>query len=100
MKKEIRLAALEQAAKIEKFCKTAQKHVISASVAVGSAVALAVPAFAEGEALTVTDPFSGISFQPIVDTITASLPSVMPVIVTLVGLKKGIFFVLSLISGA
>ncbi|MDR0919456.1 MAG: hypothetical protein LBM93_09475 [Oscillospiraceae bacterium] len=97
--KTLRLSAMEKAARLEQFLKASEKRVVSVSVAVGSALALTVPSFA-ADPITVTDPFSGVDFSPILTYVTAALPSVMPVIVALVGIKKGIFFVLGLVAGA
>jgi hypothetical protein len=50
-------------------------------------------------AQTIVD-FSSVDFSAITATISAGVPVVMPIVVTLVGLRKGISFVMGMVRGA
>lgn len=77
-----------------------------ASIAVGasavSALGLATSAFAEGSTGGATAPvvdFSGVDLSGLTASIVAVVPQVMPVAVTMVGIRKAISFFLGTIRG-
>ncbi len=85
-----------------------KKVAVAAGVAPVAASALAVGASAaEGEtggtALTVPligEQITASAFNGIVDQIVSVIPAVLPAMVALLGVKKGIYFLKSMVAGA
>lgn len=44
--------------------------------------------------------FSGVDFTSIADSISASVPTILPVVLTIVGIRKTVSFVMGMIRGA
>lgn len=80
----------------------AKKALDKASVAVGAAgmsiIGLATSASAEGASTPVVD-FSGVDLTGLTASITGCIPQVLPVAVTMVGIRKAISFFLGTIRG-
>lgn len=86
---------------IAKGLEKARSIMDKASVAVGSAAvgisSVAVSAFAEGASPTID--LSGVNFDGLVTAITNAVPQVLPVVVTVVGIRKAISFIIGTIRG-
>lgn len=85
-------------AKAKNFADKATMAAVTAVSAVGSA---GITASAEGGA-TVTTPtvdLSGVDFSGLTASITSMVPQVLPVAVTVLGIRKAISFMMSTIRG-
>ena len=87
---------------IAKGLEKARSIIDKASVAVGSAAVgistMAVSAFAEGGSSPTID-LTGVNFDGLVSAITNAVPQVLPVVVTVVGIRKAISFIIGTIRG-
>lgn len=95
---------MNSATKLKIYSKlvSAKKAIDKASIAVGTfgvtALGLATSASAEGAVSPVVD-FSGVDLTGLTASITGCIPQVLPVAVTMVGIRKAISFFLGTIRG-
>lgn len=86
---------------IAKGLEKARSIMDKASVAVGSAAmgisTMAMTAFAESGTAKID--LSGVNFDGLVTAITEAVPQVLPVVVTVVGIRKAISFIIGTIRG-
>lgn len=74
------------------------KACIAGGAAVTSVMAMGITANAEGAAAPTID-LSGVDFSGLTTSITSMVPQVLPVAVTVVGVRKAISFMMSTIRG-
>lgn len=74
------------------------KGAITATGALGAVLATGVTASAEGAATPTVD-LSGVDFSGLTSSITSMVPQVLPVAVTVLGIRKAISFMMSTIRG-
>ena len=89
---------------IAKGLEKARSIIDKASVAVGSAAmglaTVSMNAFAAVEGVeSPTIDLSGVNFDGLVTAITNAVPQVLPVVVTVVGIRKAISFIIGTIRG-
>lgn len=99
---------MNSATKLKIYSKlvSAKKAIDKASIAVGTvgvtALGLATSASAEGAVTPAVTPvvdFSGVDLTGLTSSITGCIPQVLPVAVTMVGIRKAISFFLGTIRG-
>ena len=79
---------------------TLDKACIAGGAAVTSVMAMGITASAEsGTATAPTIDLSGVEFSGLTTSITSMVPQVLPVAVTVVGVRKAISFMMSTIRG-
>ena len=79
---------------------TLDKACIAGGAAVTSVMAMGITASAEsGTATAPTIDLSGVDFSGLTTSITSMVPQVLPVAVTVVGVRKAISFMMSTIRG-
>lgn len=89
--------------KIKGFYETNKIKIMAAccSAVVGLS-AVGVNSFAASGSTTTTAPtisLTGVDFSPLVNAITSIVPEVMPVVVTVLGVRKAISFMMGCIRG-
>lgn len=77
----------------------ADKVTIAAVSAVSAVGAAGITASAEGTASAPTVDLSGVDFSGLTASITSMVPQVLPVAVTVLGIRKAISFMMSTIRG-
>lgn len=75
------------------------KACVTGAAAATSVMALGITANAEGTATAPTIDLSGVDFSGLTTSITSMVPQVLPVAVTVVGVRKAISFMMSTIRG-
>lgn len=75
------------------------KGAITATGALGAVLATGVTASAEGTVSTPVVDLSGVDFSGLTSSITSMVPQVLPVAVTVLGIRKAISFMMSTIRG-
>lgn len=53
-----------------------------------------------GEAAKVLIDFSGVDFSAVTNSIASAIPTVLPIVLTLVGTRKVVSFVMGMLRGA
>lgn len=99
MTNETKLKIYGGLVKAKKFADKATVTAVSAVSAVGAAV---ITACAEGETTVASTPtvdLSGVDFSGLTASITSMVPQVLPVAVTVLGIRKAISFMMSTIRG-
>lgn len=89
--------------KIKGFYEASKTKIMAAccSAAVGLS-AVGVNSFAASSGTTTVSPtisLTGVDFSPLVNAITSIVPEVMPVVVTVLGVRKAISFMMGCIRG-
>lgn len=74
------------------------KASIAAAGAIGAIGTVGITSSAEGSAAPVVD-LSGVDFSGLTSSITSMVPQVLPVAVTVLGIRKAISFMMSTIRG-
>ena len=75
------------------------KASVTAAGALGAIGAVGVTASAEGTASAPVVDLSGVDFSGLTSSITSMVPQVLPVAVTVLGIRKAISFMMSTIRG-
>ena len=78
---------------------TLDKASITAAGAFGAVTAAGISASAEGTVTTPVVDLSGVDFSGLTSSITSMVPQVLPVAVTVLGIRKAISFMMSTIRG-
>ncbi len=74
------------------------KASITAAGAIGAIGTVGITSSAEGASVPVVD-LSGVDFSGLTSSITSMVPQVLPVAVTVLGIRKAISFMMSTIRG-